>query len=317
MNFEQLEYVITIARLGNLTKSAEKLFLSQSALTKSMNRLEEELGVKLFDRLSSPIRLTSAGEYFVSEAEKLLRQKEQMERKLLDFSDLKCGKINVGMGPGRSEYWLPHILSEFWKEYPGIEVNVVTGGMSFLEQELLEHRLDLCFLSVPQFSLEQLVYDLVGQERLLLTISPEHPVLRGKCIPEDSFSHPLLLSPDELNGQRFLTAPPKHGATLLLHDLLNRYSVVPSGFTAFTSIDLAYALSAEGLGIAYVFEACARYPGYYKRPVFCTLGEAPETSSIMAAVRKEEEASPLIKVFVQITKDVVKNSKYLNPFSES
>ena len=61
MNFEQLQYVLTIAEQNSITKAANQLYLSQSALTKSMNRLEDELGVKLFDRLSTPIHLTAAG----------------------------------------------------------------------------------------------------------------------------------------------------------------------------------------------------------------------------------------------------------------
>lgn len=312
MNFDHFEYVLAIAKFGNLTKAAEHLFISQSALTKSMNRLEYELGVKLFDRLSSPIRLTGAGEYFATEAEKLLSHKDLMEKNLQEFSEFKQGKITVGMGPGRSEYWLPHILAEFWKWYPDIKVKVITGGMEFLEKELTERRLDLCFLSLPEFSCELFNYDLIKEERLLLSVPPNHSVLTDLCISEHSFGNPVILNPAQLNRQHFLSAPRHHGITLSLHRLIDRFHIVPADITPFTSIDLAYALSAEGLGIAYIFETCAHYPGYYKQPVFCTIGEKPEMSAIMAAWHKKDAPTMLVRAFVQITKEVIQTCHYLN-----
>jgi DNA-binding transcriptional LysR family regulator len=101
-----------------------------------MNRLEDELGVKLFDRLSTPIHLTAAGAYFVKQARIILSQKEQMERGLQQFSEQYHGKIRVGMGPGRAEYWAPFILSRFWKLYPDIQVEIITDSMLELEKKL-------------------------------------------------------------------------------------------------------------------------------------------------------------------------------------
>ena len=68
MTFEQLSYAVAVAQEKNISKAAERLFISQSALTKSLNRLEEELGIKIFDRNVVPVRLTFAGECYIEKA---------------------------------------------------------------------------------------------------------------------------------------------------------------------------------------------------------------------------------------------------------
>lgn len=312
MNFEQLQYVLTIAEQNSITKAANQLYLSQSALTKSMNRLEDELGVKLFDRLSTPIHLTAAGAYFVKQARIILSQKEQMERGLQQFSEQYHGKIRVGMGPGRAEYWAPFILSRFWKLYPDIQVDIITDSMLELEKKLLDHEVDLCILSLPEYNNPQISYSMICRERLLFTIPQTHECLKGYEIPKDSFDTPLIIHPETLEKQDFVTAKEGFAITRSLENILERNNITPKSVMHMMSIDAAYIMSVEGDKISYVYDICKFQGGYLNTPVFCVLAGDEETCTFQTAVRSDEEISFILKEFIRITKDAVRQVKKTN-----
>ena len=161
------------------------------------------------------------------------------------------------------------ILPAFTKAYPDVEVQIVLGGSKFLEQELLNGHLDISFQYLPVLS-EDLTYTMIAEERLLLAVPLDHPVLDGKELPDNSLLHPLLLPPDSLNGQTFLFAPEGHGITQCTRQIFARYHICPGQIRRYTNCDLIYALACEGMGLSFIPDTCALYPAYYKKPVFCT-----------------------------------------------
>ncbi len=312
MNFEQLQYVITIAEQNSITKAANLLYLSQSALTKSMNRLEDELGVKLFDRLSTPIHLTAAGAYFVKQSRVILEEKDRLENGLQKFTDQHKGTLRVGMGPGRAEYWSPFILSRFWKLYPNIQVDIVTDSMLALEEKLLNKEVDVCIVSPSVSADPGISYYEICRERLLFVIPRGMECLRGYRIPKDSFDKPLVIRPETLNGQPFVTSKEGFSITRDLENILARHNIVPSSVMHMMSIDAAYIMATEGERISYVYDICKFQGGYYKTPVFCVLEDDEEVCVFQAAVRREDEIPFMEKEFIRITKEAVRQIKKTN-----
>ena len=306
MQFEQLIYAVTIAKHKSITYAANQLYLSQSALTKSMNRLEEELGVKLFIRSASPIQLTSAGEYFIEEAKKLLAMKEHIEIGIKSFSERHTGYLRVGMGPGRGEYWSPFILSRYYNLYPDVDVEVIGESMLDLEKKLLNRELDVCIVGIYGHTNPRLEYELICEERMLFTIPKGHPCLAGYEIPEDSFDTPLVIRPESLQGQNFITSKQGFAVTRMLEDILNRNHITPGSVKHTLSIDAAYIMSSEGMGISYVYDSSKFQDDYDGQPVFCVLEGDEEVCSFMTAVRANEEISPLVRAFIHTARDSVR-----------
>lgn len=110
----RLDYVLMLAQEKNMTKAAEKLYISQPTLTKYINRLEEELGVRLFDRSVQPIQVTRAGITFIEEMKKIQNRELMLKAKLLEMSREKS-TIRVGVAPVRGEYILPSAICRFLK----------------------------------------------------------------------------------------------------------------------------------------------------------------------------------------------------------
>lgn len=104
---DRLNYLTTIAEEQSITRAATRLFISQPALTAFLSRTEEELGTRLFDRTSTPIRITEAGAYYLSELEKICVMQDRLHQELADFSaDDQELRLNVGIGRNRGSIWL-------------------------------------------------------------------------------------------------------------------------------------------------------------------------------------------------------------------
>lgn len=149
MNARQLEYAIRLARVRNFSQVAEELKISQPALSKQILNLESELGVKLFDRNTNPLKLTPAGEHFVQEAQELLYREDQLLRSMERFRSGEAGELIIGVTPFRSSYLMPGIVAKLRRKFPGIRVRLAEYGSDILRREVAEGRYDLAVVNLP------------------------------------------------------------------------------------------------------------------------------------------------------------------------
>jgi DNA-binding transcriptional LysR family regulator len=137
--FGQLECFLAVARLGNLSRAAEEMFLTQPTLTARLKGLEEEVGEQLFVRTSRGMRLTEAGKAFVPYAERSVGSFEEGRRHLAELREASGGRLVLGASPGVGTYALPGLLERFTAAYPKVSVSVRTGhSEDILEMTLRE-----------------------------------------------------------------------------------------------------------------------------------------------------------------------------------
>jgi len=152
MQLRDIEYVLSIAEAGSFSKAAKLLYISQPALSKSILRLEDELGVKLFIRHNNKTSLTRAGELFVEDAQKVLMLSAQIKKKMEDIQQNHDGRITFGISQYNGQIYFSKILLEFKRLYSNIKINVVEDFSANLERGLLTGDLDFalsmstCFL---------------------------------------------------------------------------------------------------------------------------------------------------------------------------
>ena len=113
MEFNKLEYIIKVAEIGNITKAADELYMTQPALSHFLTKVEKEEGVRIFDRTSSPITLTYEGEKYVETARKILELNEQLKEERSQVTGLRKGRIRIGIPPLRAAYMLPRFLPDY------------------------------------------------------------------------------------------------------------------------------------------------------------------------------------------------------------
>ncbi|WP_172193688.1 LysR family transcriptional regulator [Saccharibacillus qingshengii] len=175
MELLQLQYLMTVARLEHMTEAAHALHVTQSSLSKTIRRLEEDLGVPLFDRTGRRLRLNESGKVFVRRAEKALFELEQGRREVQDLSDPAEETVKLAVTAGSR---LPAILSEFRKRRPGAKFHVQMQTTREMQESLQRNEVDFA-LSSPPVQGAGIGCRIVHRDPLILAV-PEGHHLAGR-----------------------------------------------------------------------------------------------------------------------------------------
>ena len=163
MNFRQLEYIQRIAKEGSISKVAAKLYISQSALSQQLLKLEEEIGAPIFERGINPLRPTHLGEQYLEYVEKILFEYEQANRLLEDLEHSKKNRLTIGIPMNRSNQILPHFIPSFLRDYPNIELIFHEHPSFRLDEMLLAGEIDFSMMisasEAPQLTFLPLIRD--------------------------------------------------------------------------------------------------------------------------------------------------------------
>ncbi|MEM7698972.1 MAG: LysR family transcriptional regulator [Verrucomicrobiota bacterium] len=173
MELVQLEQFVAVARSRNFTRAAEDVGLSQSALSRSIQRLEETVGRSLFERRPRGVVLTDTGDWFLERARRVLQLLEETADELSELE--ATGRIRLGVIPTIGPYFLPEILRSFGEKFPNVAVVVTEDTTENLNQACSRGEIDLAILAEP-VSANYLEVEPLFDEELLLVLPPEHPL---------------------------------------------------------------------------------------------------------------------------------------------
>lgn len=170
MELLQLHYFLAVARLEHVTEAARSMHVTQSSLSKTIQRLEEDLGVPLFDRIGRKLRLNEFGRRFLHRAERALFELEQGKQELNDLSSPERGTLELAVTTAST---LPHILREFRKKWPNIQYHVQM--LTTQEMVTLLHRgeVDFC-LSSPPIQGDDIECQIVFIDPILVAVPKGH-----------------------------------------------------------------------------------------------------------------------------------------------
>ena len=149
MDLKEFEYVLAINEERSFSKAAKRLFISQPSLSQYINRLEGQLGITIFDRNTIPLSLTYEGSLYIESIKSILNIVTNMQKSFEDISNLKKGRVNIGLTPSKANNPLPAILPAFKEAYPGIDLIITERTSTELEDMLLKGQVDVCMLNLP------------------------------------------------------------------------------------------------------------------------------------------------------------------------
>ena len=243
MNIKQLQYAVELAKVCNFSKVSEQLNISQPALSKQIITLEKELNVKLFDRNSTPLRLTAAGEHFVREAQDLLYKEDQLKRSMEQFSSGECGRLNIGVSPFRSIYLLPTMAKKVRDRFPEVEICISDTNSEQNRKDVAEGRLDFAIVNLP---VDESVLDYIPIEPDILVLAVPNELLKklpgplkGQ-LPEISFKDCINLP--------FIVADPSKEMRILFERFCATDGVRPKIATEVVGLTTAWAMARAGIG---------------------------------------------------------------------
>ncbi len=246
MNLHHLEVFHAVAERGSVSLGAERLLISQPAVSKQLGQLERSLAVKLFDRHPRGVRLTAAGEMLRGYADRIFALSKEAERSLDDLSALRRGSLAIGCGPTVGVYLLPGVWVEFRSRFPGIRLRVETVGADVLGQRLLDGVLDfgLTELAPTANDLEGTVF---MTDVLVPIASPKSPVAKRRTVRIEAFCH-----------QPFFVRETGDAGKSLVERTLAKKGIEIHPVLAVGSTEAIKQAVAAGLGVAMVSRLAVR-----------------------------------------------------------
>jgi DNA-binding transcriptional LysR family regulator len=194
MTFDfRLQVFHTVARRLNFTRAAEELFISQPAVTRHIQELEQQFKVKLFERNGTRIRLSPAGQRLLVHTEELFAVYRNIEFDMGNLTHRHSGRLFLGGSMTTAPYVIPPILAEFHGRYPEVDISLITGNTQQIEHALEQQEIDLGI--VEGYSRHSSIrYTEFMKDEIVLVSNPAHPLARKAVIrPEELTRIPLLL----------------------------------------------------------------------------------------------------------------------------
>lgn len=299
MELRQFTYVDMVAECGSFTKAAAELFISQPALSNYINKVEEELGVKLFDRSANPLILTYAGEQYLKRAKVILSQLDDMDKEMRDITHHRKGKIKIGFPSERIVYMLPLILPPLKRKFPGVEVEVSSGPGNRLIDKLRRGVVD--FVILPTWNVEKDIAQVkVAEEELVLVAAADY-------LKENHFldKREKVINWREAARLPIITLKKGHALRASVDVLYRNAGLKPNIFLESHSNMLSYRLAAQGLGIAVIPEiTLGLMKGNMKAEAY-HLSERPITWEVHALYRDGGYIGEVEQAFLDVTRQVM------------
>ena len=191
MELRSLHYFVRIAELGSITRASAHLHVAQPALTRHVQRLEEELDITLFTRANRGVRLTEGGQKLLESAQRILRDVERAGDEIRAHKAHPSGKVVLAVTPTLCPVVVPELFGHMTRQYPMVELKVVHAGMVRLEEFIVDGRVDLALLSEVSRSRLILSTRLAEEEMVLITRPGARP--RGIVSTDELSRTPLIL----------------------------------------------------------------------------------------------------------------------------
>jgi len=176
MDTKQIEYIIKIADEGSITRAAEKLFITQSALSQQLQKLEKELGATLFVRNKSDWILTPEGKVYVDNAREMLRIKQRTYTMIADMANTHRGYLSVGMTPGRGSDMFTYVYPKFHDLYPEFTVEPRELSVRNQQEAIRKGELDIGFVTITEQQKTGDEYLDLFDEEIFLALPEGYPV---------------------------------------------------------------------------------------------------------------------------------------------
>lgn len=193
MTLDQLRIFVAVAECEHVTRAAQSLNLTQSAVSAAISALEGRHAVKLFSRVGRRIELTDAGRIFFQEASAILARTKAAELALSELSGLDRGTLTIHASQTIASYWLPKYLVRFQHEHPRIKIHLVAGNTTQVAKAVQVGAADLGFVE-GRIEVDNLVQQVVARDRLIAVVGRKHPwALRKKINRSDLFSTEWVL----------------------------------------------------------------------------------------------------------------------------
>lgn len=294
MDFKQLQYILKVAECQNITRAAEQLYVSQPALSSFISKTEEELGAKIFNRSTTPLTLTQAGECYVRTARKILFLQDELKREVENLNNCQTGVIKLGLSDMRAMTLLPFVLPEFRRLYSNIRIQTVESTSSKVEENVRSGLVDIGIIPLYQMSSDFVSKPLYDEE-LVLVSGTELPCHSGAVRP--------WVEIEILNDREFILMGPHARIRKAVDTVFLEHRVKPRSVTESSNHMTLYQVASTGMALTIVPEATVRMMNPIRIPHIYSLGKNGFHWKIGAIWREDMELNGAQNQLVKLLKN--------------
>lgn len=312
--FSFIPYLKVILENPNLSVAAEKLSISQPALSSALKKAEDQLNAPIFDRSQKPWALTEVGKLYYQQGLEYLHKVEDLKQQINDITDIKTGHLTIGGSNSFNTSYLPKVLAIFSQKYPQIDITLIDDTVPNLIDRAFRGEVDL-FLT-PGFPRHaQISYEKIFEEKVLLCVPNEYPInqkYKNVQIPIDIILHgriqnemdciPTLRLAD-FEQYPFILLQESQEIGKIFRSIINKHHVVPSKTILTDQMITSLSCTNAGLGISLISETAIRCGNFKDYPTFYLLDPDISTREMYIAHFSNKYLSRAGREFIKILKE--------------
>ena len=288
MDLEQLKGFYYAAKLGSFTEAAQRLYVSQPAISIKMQALEKQLGERLLDRSGRKVRLTHAGSLLYEHVEDLMAKLDEIEKTVESLRKLDRGRLSLGASDTTSMYFLPDLLKAFRRGHPNVEIRIMSLISPQVARKVFDRDLDMGIVTLPS-PIETLEAVPLFEQKLVCILSPEHPLSSKK-----------MLDLRELGTEQLILLDGESATRKRVDEYLARSRCHCRPTMEFSNFEIIKRYVSAGFGISLVPEATVHEAKDGVRAVPLRQGISIEVGIVM---RRERKLSHAAKAFLEIARE--------------
>lgn len=312
--FNRKDLIYTVYKEKSISKAAQKLFISQPSLSIIIRKIEEEIGVPLFDRTSKPIRLTEAGVEYIKATESIAHIEKAFGNYISAFNDLLTGSLTIGGNQLLSSLVLPKYISAFIRRYPDIDLHLVDDNSIALENQINAGQLDLV-IDNKKLDPDAFEQRLLRTERLLLAVPAgfacntgleawqlrEEDILSGAYLAPEVEPVPL----EQFRDIPFISMTRDNDTRRRTDEIFHEAGIVPNMLLEIDRLVTLYNFIEIGTAASVVSDTLVQNLQYHKGKVlFYALGSAHAQRDIYVSYKRSRYYSKAMKAFVDLMFDM-------------
>ncbi|MBZ5750264.1 LysR family transcriptional regulator [Metabacillus rhizolycopersici] len=238
MEWQQFEYFQTLARMQHVTRAAEALSITQSALSRSIARFEDEIGVPLFERQGRSIRLNQYGHIFLKSVDSMMKEFDKGKQEIQELLDPEQGQVLLGFLHTLSTNLIPEFIASFRAHYPKIKFQLTQSPSHTLLEQLQVGELDLCLIAPMEMKLP-IQWTQLWQEELFVIVPKSH-----------KFANYESITLEEIADESFILLKKGYSLRITVEQLLEEAGIIPTITFEGEEATTIAGLVAAGLGVS-------------------------------------------------------------------
>ena len=267
-----IEYILEVARCGGITRAANNLYITPSALSKYVQGKEDEMGVRLFHRVGKRFVLTQAGECYVDKCKQIEKIQYELSLQMKSFSEVSHGEIKIGVQPSLIDTMIKSIIPKFKAEFPNINVLLFEFHVSSLVQMLKANQLDVIVSTIDNRDPDIECVKICDCE-LVLAVDKNNPLVK-MAKEKKGFSYPWIHLENSVNQPHIMLLP---GADYRIYaeHLYQYYGLKPQVSYELTSTRISLTSVASSFGVTITLDKMVQHHLECDKMEMLSVGEWP------------------------------------------